>query len=93
MSKLNGIQKLKNNVHRSSFDLSFRNAYTAKVGEILPICVKEVLPGDKFKLDLSQFTRTQPLQTVKITETTESDAIKKRAHTSITFIKKFNFTL
>ena len=62
MSNLLSQVNLKNKVSRNGFDLSFRNAFTAKVGELLPICVKDCLPGDKFKINTSWFTRTQPVQ-------------------------------
>lgn len=62
MSNLMSQVNLKNHVSRNGFDLSFRNAFTAKVGELLPVCVKECLPGDKFKINTSWFTRTQPVQ-------------------------------
>ena len=54
---------VRNNVHRSGFDLSKRNCFTAKVGEILPVYQKPVLPGDKWKINLRHFMRTQPVQT------------------------------
>lgn len=61
----------KNHVHRNGFDLSFRNAFTAKVGELLPVVCQEVIPGDKFKIDISSFTRTQPVQTAAFTRIRE----------------------
>ena len=54
---------LKNNVHRSGFDLSRRNCFTAKVGEIIPVMCEEVLPGDKWKINMREFMRTAPVQT------------------------------
>lgn len=54
---------VKNNVHRSGFDLSRRVCFTAKVGELLPINWMPVLPGDKIEGDLRAFGRTAPLQT------------------------------
>lgn len=54
---------VKNNVHRSGFDLSRRVCFTAKVGELLPINWIPVLPGDKIEGDLRAFGRTAPLQT------------------------------
>lgn len=52
-----------NSVHRSGFDLSFRNCFTAKVGEILPVSVDECIPRDKWSIDLRSFMRTAPVQT------------------------------
>lgn len=67
MSQVN----LKNHVHRNGFDLSHRNLFTAKVGQILPIFCKEVLPGDTFKIDLNSFTRTLPVDTAAYTRIQE----------------------
>lgn len=55
------LTALKNSVKRNGFDLSFKNAFTAKVGELLPIMCKEVYPGDKFNIRGQAFTRTQPV--------------------------------
>lgn len=57
------LKSLRNKVSRNGFDLSFKRNFTAKVGELLPVMVKEVLPGDLFNIDLSSFTRTQPVNT------------------------------
>lgn len=57
------MKDVKNNVHRSGFDLSRRNCFTAKIGEILPVMCEEVLPGDKWSIDIRQFMRTAPVQT------------------------------
>ena len=57
------LKSFSNNVKRNGFDLSFKNAFTAKAGELLPVMVKEVIPGDKFKISAQSFTRTQPLNT------------------------------
>ena len=61
MSNVMSLKSFQNNVKRNGFDLSFKNAFTAKAGELLPVMVKEVIPGDKFKIDGQSFTRTQPL--------------------------------
>lgn len=55
------MKSIKNRPHRDGFDLSFKNAFTAKLGELLPICCQEVIPGDKFKIRSDWFTRTQPV--------------------------------
>ena len=49
------LKGIKNNPKRNGFDLSERVAFTAKVGELLPIVTKEVLPGDKFKIKIKVF--------------------------------------
>ena len=63
MSNIMNIKSLRNNVSRNGFDLSFKKNFTAKCGELLPVMVKEVLPGDVFNINLSSFTRTQPINT------------------------------
>ena len=67
-----GLHGLKNKTSRNSFDLSHRNLFTAKVGELLPCFVQEVNPGDSLKLDSSYFTRTAPLQTAAFTRLREN---------------------
>lgn len=57
------LKSIRNKTSRNGFDLSFKKNFTAKVGELLPVMVKEVLPGDVFNIDLSSFTRTQPVNT------------------------------
>lgn len=61
MSSVMSLMALKNSVKRNGFDLSFKNAFTAKVGELLPVMCKEVYPGDKFNIRGQAFTRTQPV--------------------------------
>lgn len=63
MANIMDLVNIKNNVHRSGFDLSRRNCFTAKVGEILPVLVDEVLPGDKWRINMREFMRTAPVQT------------------------------
>lgn len=71
-SNIMGLHGLKNKTSRNSFDLSHRNLFTAKVGELLPCFVHEVNPGDSIKLDSSYFTRTAPLQTAAFTRLREN---------------------
>ena len=63
MANIMNMVNLKNNVHRSGFDLSRRNCFTAKVGEIIPVMCEEVLPGDMWKINMREFMRTAPVQT------------------------------
>lgn len=63
MANIMNMVNLKNNVHRSGFDLSRRNCFTAKVGEIIPVMCEEILPGDKWKINMREFMRTAPVQT------------------------------
>lgn len=71
-SNIMGLHGLKNKTSRNSFDLSYRNLFTAKVGELLPCFVQEVNPGDSLKLDSSYFTRTAPLETAAFTRLREN---------------------
>lgn len=71
MSNVMSLKQVRNHVNRDAFDLSQRKLFTAKVGEILPVFCKEVLPGDKFKVELSAFTRTMPVNTAAYTRIKE----------------------
>lgn len=71
-SNVMGLHGLKNKPSRNSFDLSHRNLFTAKVGELLPCFVQEVNPGDSVKVDCSYFTRTAPLQSNAFTRLREN---------------------
>nr|WNN13109.1 MAG: major capsid protein [Microviridae sp.] len=71
-SNIMGLHGLKNKTSRNSFDLSHRNLFTAKVGELLPCFVQEVNPGDSLKLDSSYFTRTAPLESAAFTRLREN---------------------
>lgn len=71
MANVMSLKHLKNNVSRNSFDLSMRKAFTAKVGELLPVFCKEVLPGDKFNFKLNSFTRTSPVNSAAYTRIKE----------------------
>lgn len=71
-SNIMGLHGLKNKTSRNSFDLSHRNLFTAKVGELLPCAVFEMNPGDTISLDSSYFTRTAPLETAAFTRLREN---------------------
>lgn len=71
-SNVMGLHGLKNKPSRNSFDVSARNLFTAKVGELLPCAVYEMNPGDSIKIDASYFTRTAPLQTAAFTRLREN---------------------
>lgn len=71
-SNIMGLHGLKNKPSRNSFDLSHRNMFTAKVGELLPCFVQEVNPGDSVKVTSSYFTRTAPLQSNAFTRLREN---------------------
>lgn len=63
MANIMSMKSIRNKPSRNGFDLSFKKNFTAKAGELLPVMVKEVLPGDMFKVNLKAFTRTQPVNT------------------------------
>ena len=60
------LSSVKNRPRRSGFDLSSKVAFSAKVGELLPIKWTLTMPGDKFNLKEQHFTRTQPVNTLPI---------------------------
>lgn len=72
-SSLMGFHQVDNNkVHRSTFDLSRRNLFTSKIGEILPVFCEEVIPGDDFKVNMQHFSRSMPVQTAAFTRLREN---------------------
>jgi hypothetical protein len=71
MAGLFSYGDIKNKPRRSGFDLGNKNAFTAKVGELLPVYWKFCLPGDKFHISQEWFTRTQPVDTSAFTRIRE----------------------
>lgn len=71
-SNIMGLHGLKNKTSKNSFDLSHRNLFTAKVGELIPCSVFELNPGDTIDLDTSYFTRTAPLDSAAYTRLREN---------------------
>lgn len=71
MSNIMSMTKLKNKASRNGFDLSRKNLFTAKAGEMLPVACIECIPGDSFSIDMSWFTRTQPVNTAAYTRMRE----------------------
>lgn len=71
MSSLFKLPNVRNHTSRNGFDLSCKNAFTAKAGELLPVYWKFVLPGDKFNLRVQHFTRTPAVQTAAFTRIKE----------------------
>ena len=61
MANVMSMKSIKNKPHRDGFDLSRKFAFSAKLGELLPVFVEDVMPGDKFKINADWFTRTQPV--------------------------------
>lgn len=71
MANVMSMARLKNHTSRNGFDLSRKNAFTAKVGELLPVMVEECLSYDKFKIKPEWFTRTMPVNTAAYTRIKE----------------------
>lgn len=47
----------------NTFDLSHDRKFSGKIGELMPISVMEVVPGDKFNIKATNMTRFAPLIT------------------------------
>lgn len=71
MSSYTGMSNLQNHPHRSGFDIGRKNAFTAKIGELLPVYWDISMPGDKYKFNIEYFTRTQPVETSAYTRLRE----------------------
>lgn len=71
MSDFNPLDRAKVAVHRSSFDLSSKKLFTAKVGEILPCYWQIGIPGTKYRFSSDWFTRTVPVNTAAYTRIKE----------------------
>lgn len=71
MSDFNPLDRAKVAVHRSSFDLSSKKLFTAKVGEILPVYWQLAVPGNKYRISSDWFTRTVPVNTAAYTRIKE----------------------
>lgn len=71
MASYTGMSNLLNHPHRSGFDIGRKNAFTAKVGELLPVYWDISMPGDKYKINVEYFTRTQPVETSAYTRLRE----------------------
>nr|DAL82124.1 MAG TPA: Major capsid protein [Microviridae sp.] len=71
MSDFNPLDRAKISVHRSSFDLSSKKLFTAKIGEILPCYWQIAIPGNKYRISADWFTRTVPVNTAAYTRIKE----------------------
>lgn len=71
MSNFNPLDRAKIPTHRSSFDLSSKKLFTAKVGEILPCYWQIAIPGTKYRISSDWFTRTVPVNTAAYTRIKE----------------------
>lgn len=71
MSDFNPLDRARISTHRSSFDLSSKKLFTAKVGEILPCYWQIAIPGNKYQISSDWFTRTVPVNTAAYTRIKE----------------------
>ena len=71
MSDFNPLERAKIPTHRSSFDLSSKKLFTAKVGEILPCYWQIAIPGNNYRISADWFTRTVPVNTAAYTRIKE----------------------
>lgn len=71
MSDFNPLDCAKIPTHRSSFDLSSKKLFTAKIGEILPCYWQIAIPNTKYRISSDWFTRTVPVNTAAYTRIKE----------------------
>lgn len=71
MSDFNPLDRARIATHRSSFDLSSKKLFTAKIGEILPCYWQIAIPGNKYRISADWFTRTVPVNTAAYTRIKE----------------------
>lgn len=64
MSSKNVFTTVENKVpSRNYFDLTHDVKFSARFGELIPVCCVEAIPGDRFKIGAEGLTRFQPLRT------------------------------
>ena len=61
MSKNLFTQVQNENISSNTFDLSHDRKLSCRIGELVPINLIEVIPGDKFNIQTSQMLRFAPL--------------------------------
>lgn len=71
MSDFNPLDRAKIPIHRSSFDLSSKKLFTAKIGEILPCYWQIAIPNTNYRISSDWFTRTVPVNTAAYTRIKE----------------------
>ena len=71
MSDFNPLDRARISTHRSSFDLSSKKLFTAKVGEILPCYWQIAIPDNSYRISSDWFTRTVPVNTAAYTRIKE----------------------
>ena len=71
MAHFTGLKELQNKPHKSGHDISSKNCFTAKVGELLPVWFDLAIPNSTYRFNLEYFTRTRPVQTSAYTRIRE----------------------
>lgn len=71
MAHFTGLKELQNRPHKSGHDISAKNCFTAKVGELLPVWTDFAIPNSTYRFNLEYFTRTRPVQTSAYTRVRE----------------------
>lgn len=71
MAHFTGLKELQNRPHKSGHDVSAKNCFTAKVGELLPVWTDFAIPNSTYRFNLEYFTRTRPVQTSAYTRIRE----------------------
>jgi hypothetical protein len=71
MAHFTGLKELQNRPHKSGHDISAKNCFTAKVGELLPVWTDFAIPNCSYRINLEYFTRTRPVQTSAYTRIRE----------------------
>lgn len=71
MAHFTGLKELQNKPHKSGHDISAKNCFTAKVGELLPVWTDFAIPNCTYRFNLEYFTRTRPVQTSAYTRIRE----------------------
>lgn len=71
MAHFTGLKELQNKPHKSGHDISSKNCFTAKVGELLPVWTDFAIPNSTYRFNLEYFTRTRPVQTSSYTRIRE----------------------
>nr|DAG82048.1 MAG TPA: Major capsid protein [Microviridae sp.] len=71
MAHFTGLKELQNKPHKSGHDISSKNCFTAKVGELLPVWTDFAIPNSTYRFNIEYFTRTRPVQTSAYTRIRE----------------------
>lgn len=71
MAHFTGLKELQNRPHKSGHDISAKNCFTAKIGELLPVWTDFAIPNSTYRFNLEYFTRTRPVQTSAYTRIRE----------------------